>query len=250
MRQFIAALFTLFLLSANPACAARGFGATFGVGSTDSLNSAYTTATAAQASLSAWIWINGAGGGSQGVVLRRDTTTYGLWMNASTASMQWAANFSGNNGDWTWTAPSTGAWHHIAVTYDGSSTANKPTVYIDGATVSVTVNVAPIGTLTQVLSGTYIGNRADGMRNWDGKLAEVAYWAGSLLTANEVKALSRGVSPLKIKAASLALYYPLYGKQTNEPSWGSSLSLGTMTGTAFQPHSPTSAYPLIWNNGR
>ena len=48
-------------------------------------------------------------------------------------------------GQWTIAVPSTGSEHDFLWTYDASSTANNPTCYLDGASVSVTRAVAPVG---------------------------------------------------------------------------------------------------------
>lgn len=58
------------------------------------------------------------------------------------------------------TTVNNGAWHHVAVTYDGSSLASGANLYIDGAPISVTV---PYNTLSGSIlnaSAVQIGNSA------------------------------------------------------------------------------------------
>jgi len=221
---------------------ARGFGSTFGAGSTDKISSSYSTTASAQISQCAWFWVNGAGGASSGMLMDfmgSALAATGLEMNGGAGSMKFTVPFATTTGVFTWTAPSTGAWHHIVLTYDGSSTANKPTVYIDGSSVSVTVSTTPAGSLNVGGSGL-IGNSNSGGHNWDGKIAETGYWNGSLLAASEAAALARGIAPLFVRRAALSLYLPLLGVSSGEPDWGPAHATQTITGTANQSHAPTS----------
>ena len=51
-------------------------------------------------------------------------------------------------------------WHHIVITYDGSSVSNIPVVYLDGQTPSVTVGTAPVGTRAADTSNLMVGRGA------------------------------------------------------------------------------------------
>lgn len=68
-----------------------------------------------------------------------------LFYVSGSGKMQITIGWSGTSGDWTFAPPSTGAFHEILITYDNSSTANNPVVYIDGSPVSVTRAVGPTG---------------------------------------------------------------------------------------------------------
>ena len=125
-----------------------------------------------------------------------------------------------------------------------SAASNTPTVYLNGTAVSVTVATAPVGTFSPVASAIYVGNRSTNDRNWDGKIADFAYWGNTILTASEAKALSKGVSPLQIRRSALSLYLPLGGYQSHEPDWSTGHVSQTILGTKFQPNAPTSGYPL------
>src|SRR4051812_27112211 len=123
----------------------RGFGSTFGAGTTDSIKTSATAAFASQFSFSIFAYVNGTGGSGAGRVFSRNTSAETLAMNGSTTSLKYTAPFSTTSGVFTFTIGSAGAWQHVLMTYDASSTANKPTVYVNGVAVSVTVGTAPVG---------------------------------------------------------------------------------------------------------
>jgi hypothetical protein len=226
--------------------AARGIGATSGVGTTDSIETA-SLSWPSKFSFSGWYFANTLTGNTgprlwdaigTGFSTQTLFSTTGTILNFQTA-------FSTTGGSWTVAAPSTGVWHNLVVTYDGTSTANTPTIYVDGVSQSVTTATAPVGTVSTGAANIYLGNTNLGTRNFDGSLAEFAFWTGQILSANEATALNRGASPLKIRASSLLVYLPLYGQLTNEPDWGPSHLAETIIGTKFHPHAPSQPYPQI-----
>jgi hypothetical protein len=75
--------------------------------------------------------------------------------------------------------------HHIAVVYDGSSSANNPTIYIDGVLKPVTVSSRPAGTLRIQAATWIIGNNPANSGTIKGVLDELRVY-GILLTAAEV----------------------------------------------------------------
>lgn len=133
--------------------------------------------------------------------------------------------------------PSTDAWHHCCITYDGSLTSNVAVIYIDNTTYSQT-NTAPTGTIRSSSTTHYVGNLAAGNRCLNGKVAEFARW-NSILTVSEITALSKGTSPLLVKKP--VLYAPLIGRNSPERDLIGGLS-GTLTGTSNYPH-PRIIYP-------
>lgn len=77
-----------------------------------------------------------------------------------------------------WNAPansvSLDTWHHVALVYNKSSSANDPTIYLDGAAVAVSELTAPSGAMDSDASiGLDIGNRAGLDRTFDGQLDEM-----------------------------------------------------------------------------
>ncbi len=220
----------------------RGFGGTFGVGVNDMVRSAFTSVFSTQFSIGGWIYINGAGGSSLGRVFA--VTSSGnqkMSMNGSTASMAFNMVFSTTSGQWTFTAPATGVWHHILVTYDGSATTNKPIVYINGTSVTVTTGTTPVGTFAPTANPLDIGNHNGGGRNWDGMIAHFALWNGIILGSEVVRALSSGINPIIISPEYLVSYLPLDG--INKPEFDfvnkPSVSItSTLLGTSNPPVIP------------
>lgn len=221
----------------------RGFGSTFGAGTTDIVRINYSSTILAVASFSCWYYVNGAGGANTGNLFRRDSgVTWAVAMNSSTTSMLFVPAFSTTSGNWSWTNAA-GRWQHILLTYDGSSTANNPVVYLDGALVSVSRNTAPVGTFQGTASSTFIGNRTDGTRNFDGMVAHVVVWNGVTLSAGDAVALASGINPIIIGPGPQLLNLPLSGINNPESDFINGASL-SMTGTRLGTSEPM-VQPLI-----
>lgn len=218
---------------------ARGFGSTDGGGTTDKIVTNYTACH----TLSTWslqFWLTGAGGGGLGRLFDKDGTTTGqrvlLYDNAA-GLLRFGAAWTALN-TWVITAPATGMWHHLCVTYDGSSTTNDPVFYLNGTTPAVTDEAGPGGTLQTNTGAYHFGNRSDDTRNLNGRLANTAHW-DRILTAPEALALGNGVSPSYFRN-NLKFHYPLIGRYSPEFDDVAG-AVGTVTGTAVQPH------PRIFN---
>ena len=107
-----------------------------------------------------------------------------------------------------------GAWHHIALTYDGG--AGTQTLYVDGASVgsaSASGSLTAIGTLMGIgakLDDTQVGPDPGAPGLWDGKIDDLAFWDNTL-TPVEVAAIKAngdlgiGVVPEPASAAFLAV---------------------------------------------
>lgn len=82
---------------------------------------------------------------------------------------------------------SLGAWHHIALTYDGG--AATQTLYIDGSAVSSAAasgSLTALGTLMGIgvkLGDTQTGPDAGAPGFWDGKIDDLAFWNNTLTPA-------------------------------------------------------------------
>lgn len=166
------------------------------------------------------------------------------WINFergfSTQAGSWRF-FSGDQTSWE------DRWMNIVLTYDGASTSNNPTVYLDGSALSESTadRQAPSGTLATSGSNPYrIGNRDDDSRCWDGKLAHFAVWHDVLLTAAEAGALAAGVSPLTIRPDKLVSYIPLYGASPEPDLAPDPAGATTITGTTVPPDSAPVGRPV------
>jgi len=96
------------------------------------------------------------------------------------------------DGQWQ-TPPSTiavGEWHHVAVVYDRTSTANLPTIYFDGAAQSLNVVEIPMGSEADESTKDVgiAGNAIDQTEDFAGKIDDVRIYTRALSTA-EIQAL-------------------------------------------------------------
>lgn len=121
------------------------------------------------------------------------------------------------------------SWQHGCAVF---TSATSRTAYLNGGGAgNDTTNLTPSG-----INRTYVGRLTgpDGSLygSMNGAMAEAAIWSAAL-TAAEVLQLSKGLSPLLIRPASLVCYWPIYGRQSPEPDWADGLPL-TINGTMAQ----------------
>ena len=98
-------------------------------------------------------------------------------------------------GAWQGLAPIYGTgWRHVAVTYDGSSTANDPVIYVDGVAQQISEALAPAGAIVSNVGVGNIGNRPSGHdRPFDGLIDDVRIYS-RVLSAAEIDALADDIS--------------------------------------------------------
>jgi len=78
------------------------------------------------------------------------------------------------------TSVATGAWQHVAVTYNGSSTAAGVQFYINGNPVASTTSYNSLSATSVSTAPLYIGSRADSFGFFNGKLSDVALYRAAL----------------------------------------------------------------------
>jgi hypothetical protein len=127
------------------------------------------------------------GGGTAGRILLKGATNTYFMVYTSAGMLRFQANWTAV-GEWNITQPSI-ALHHFIITYDTTNVANDAIFYLDGAQQSVTRNATPSGTLKADDATLYIGNRADGTRNFDGKLVYTRLY-NRILSAQAAKQLA------------------------------------------------------------
>lgn len=214
---------------------ARGFGATYGSGSTDKIASSLSDG--ATFSWFGWIYPHGSGGGAFGRMFEHLSHSY---VYGGGAVYVFVNLHLTTDGGWTFTPPSLDSWHSLGISYDNSSSTNDPIVYLDGSKLTVGSGLTEISTPAgsgRTAAGTLsIGNRSGNDRSWDGMIAEFAAWT-VILDDNEFNALSDGLSPAMIRPQSLVVHTPLVRDNVSCLS-----APPTITGTAVQPH-PRIYYP-------
>lgn len=120
----------------------------------------------------------------------------------------------------------TGGWHHYALTH---STAGAGTLrlYLDG------VEEASATRTPEACNGSHIvGEHKNVSRNWDGPVAELAFWNREL-SAAEISILADGFAPTFLRNG-LILYPPLI-RDTHELASGAT---ATVSGTTVSEHPP------------
>jgi concanavalin A-like lectin/glucanase superfamily protein len=205
-------------------------------------------------SASIWAWVNGSGNsgaGSAYFLYDSGTAHYFVFqMNGSTSAWRLFEVWSGATAEWTWTSPvGASAWQNIVLTHNTASTANVPIVYVNGVSQTVTTATPPSGTFAVTSIDLRNGNNTVTNNGFDGKLADVALWGSTILTATEAKSLAQGASPLNIRKASLSVFEPLCSKGLAQVDWGPHHYAVTATGTVSQLGPRTNGYPLLGFDG-
>ncbi len=138
--------------------------------------------------------IGGSGAGTEAIALRHNVT-------ARTGAMRFESTVGGTDQALTTGAMTTGSWFHLAGT--GNADPSR-TAFLDGVagTPNTAVN-APVN-LDQIGVGS-IADNAPASVEWNGDLYAEAIWNVEL-AAHEIAALAAGVSPLRVRRASLAFF--------------------------------------------
>ena len=164
----------------------------------------YASYTAPAAStvvtVTAWVKATAAGGGNYQRIL--ESPAYTFYINAAILTAPdnpMSLAFSSQRttkGDFK--SPSNsltyGTWYHVAATYDSSSTANLPVMYINGVSQTITTFSAPAGAQFSNVGTAYIGNRGAGDRYFNGLIDDLRIY-NRILSAAEINALYIGGQP-------------------------------------------------------
>ncbi|KKL48686.1 hypothetical protein LCGC14_2323050, partial [marine sediment metagenome] len=192
-------------------------------------------------SYSCWMWWDTKGGNNEGRLFdKREAGAAVEMVSFYTATGQpfaYRRVWSSATGIWKWdTDPTSGAWHHVGVTYDAEFTSNDPVLFLDGVPVASTELQAPVGAVTTNTDKYVLGNRGAGNRGWDGRQAELGVW-DRILSDAEMAALGKGASPLNFPDAlvmPIPLVRDVIDYMNDNP---------TVTGTTVIEHPPKIFYP-------
>lgn len=129
-----------------------------------------------QQTVAAWVIINDAT--NQQAIVTKSAPFSGWSMHNAGGSFRWYRQWSGATAQWSkLLSLSVGMIVHLAVVYDGGSTANDPILYIDGVPVGgVTEGTAPSGTLSSdAANNLLIGEQSNGAGDLNGVVSHVVY---------------------------------------------------------------------------
>ena len=97
-----------------------------------------------------------------------------------------------------------GSWNHILVTIDlALSAGNEAKIYINGVDRTTSSAMGTLGSFYTATDRLYIGEEANGAFNpYDGKMDELAIWAGTTLTSGDASTLYNSGVPTDLSQFS------------------------------------------------
>tara|TARA_R100000995_G_scaffold40631_1_gene18873 strand:- start:322 stop:4809 length:4488 start_codon:yes stop_codon:yes gene_type:complete len=157
-------------------------------------------------SVSVWVFCNGAGAGTFGRIIEKDSCWELYTHNESNEQVQLTFQLlTSSTNSITRTDGrllNMGQWNHIVVTYNSSTVGTAAKIYINGEEVDPDHAQTGSGTrtddTTKVLT---IGNKKDGTRTFDGTITEVSLWTNTL-THTEVNELYNDGKALDVMTSS------------------------------------------------
>lgn len=204
-------------------------------------------------SLVVWLRAVGAGEGGQGRVFVLDEAgnALSLLINAS-VNIRFTRVFSGGSsnhdvGSGAWTS---GQWFCYALSYDGSSGSNAPTIWTaipaltGGLTLRAPSSATTTGTPTAPNTGFAIGNRAAGDRTWDGDIAFLQVFNRAITYAEAQACMLRPGSVRKDRV----LYAPLMDHPWVFDANGRKFATSTVTAVSKNGGPMWVREPVNWVN--
>lgn len=169
-----------------------GFGAALGVGASDRVPTPYNKALTSRSTFFAGVR-NGAGGGNLGRIYDKTSGSAGQFLYwSNTAILLQYGYFLGGSEQivqipGTGTTCAVGVPFTVLVTHNVVGTSQTINAWVNGN--QVLTNATATGTMNDAAATVLsIGNRADGIRGWDGSI-ECGFVWDRILTADEAKAL-------------------------------------------------------------
>lgn len=218
---------------------ARGFGTTIGVAATDRLASPNNSKPGIT-TISMWLYLEA----SVSVAPRlMSNTSWGELQRTSSTNLRLNRFFTTTTGRWYCTSLPQNEWFHFALTYDSASTANVPSMYVNGESVAVNTEVVPEGSPSGAVNTLVIGNNSAADKPADAGIAGFAIY-NVILSAANIAELARGRAPALVVNASLLVDVPMTGSSTAD----SKNTDPTVTGTAVitDPTIYTTEVPILY----
>ena len=226
----------------------RGFGAVYGVNTSDYVRTGLLTSGSDRRSYFIWAYRHGVGGNNSGLIFSKNTpegataselfywdNTFGcLKYDRSNASNVQTSRtrliLSGVSG-------LADIWFSLLLTHDQSSGAlTSPFLYYNGV-VNNSQQVTTGFTATSNNTDPYlIGNGKQPTsfpQAWDGFLAHFTVWDNVILGQYEALALHSGVHPMSIAPVNCVSYFPLDGIHNPEVNFYPGSPHATVSGSRF-----------------
>jgi hypothetical protein len=173
----------------------------------------FASPDATQLTVTSWVRADGQGNSQFPRVI--DTPGYRLFFRfdgQGTNGLDFAT-YSTGNGDWFSGANtiSTGAWYHVAASYDRSSFANLPALYVNGVKLAPNTITSPSGTQPPYSGTGYIGNKSGLSRAWNGLIDDLRLY-NRILNDGEILALASlppaNIAPVARAGTNLTVLWP------------------------------------------
>ena len=170
--------------------------------------------------------------------------------SGSPQKLTFAQNFASGQNSWVTTSNviTFNTWQLVTLTYDSSSTANTPTLYINGTSVPLTAaNATGSGAILSDAGSTLnIGNRAAFGRALDGNLDDARMYNRILSSTEAADLYSSGNTP-PVSSNGLVGWWKLdeaSGTSTSDSSGNS--NTGTLTNFNFNTTDGWTNNPNLW----
>jgi hypothetical protein len=176
----------------------------------DTSDATFASPDASQITLAAWVRADDKGNSDYPRIL--DTPGYRLFFRFDDQGNNGFdfATCTSENGDWFSGADTirTGAWYHIAVSYDRGRLTNVPALYVNGVRMSPATITSPAGDQPSYSGTGHIGNKAGSARAWKGAIDDLRIYH-RLLADAEIKALaSRPPNPAPVTNTETSVASP------------------------------------------
>jgi hypothetical protein len=169
---------------------------------------ALENATAGDITVSMWFFATGLGESGLGRLFDKSASTadngYFAFVQTGTGGkfiVNFWQGFSASQGKWrTDSIFNFTNWTHFVIRYNGSATANNPTIFVNGTAVTFNRFLTPRGTrVSDAGKALCLGGRSDGTRAFSGQIDEIMFFTRTLST-DEIRQLYRmGATPRRIR---------------------------------------------------
>ena len=126
-------------------------------------------------------------------------------------------------------SPTTSAWKHVVVTYDGSSNASGVNFYVNGSILSKTISIDTLSATIITSTNANIGARASVSEFFNGQISNLAIF-NQAISAEDVKYLYNGGTPQTNISFEPVSWWKLDNLTTGIQDSGSASNNGTNNG--------------------